>query len=510
MANESKNKVNKNNTKKSKKAEARIVRDKRSGNLKFFSIASVIILIICVILFNVLFENILGNKLKIDFTSTSQNTVSQLSIDYINSLPPDTHIRIVGLLDRPSNDTYGYSYIVPLLDDYAAESGGRITVEYKNPENYPSIFTELDPANTHNLTTVKGQYVVKCGDSLQVVSPMDCFEYDSRYLQYNSYVFTMNITESAFTSAIINVTTETSAKAYYIEDNSGESHSKLVSVLEGMDIEAEALPISSNFSVPDDCDLLFIANLHNDITADMALSICDYLDNGGKLIVALGFDSGEGTQAFENVNVVLDKMNLKLTYSSIQENDPNYYINVFESRIMPTTDYVSFTNGVNLTGQYLRQLKNSDNNKSYIQTATVLSTSSNATMSIMNGEEITLINEPAVYYVGMYSTYTGMANPPEVYAFGTTALTSDSYISSKGASDSNVVFLRSCIRDLLGDKLTDRNMMTIPGRNIADYSIDKEKTTLSTVNKIMFVFMVIIPFVFVITAVIVFKKRKNL
>ena len=501
---------NDNKDKKTKNKE-KVVKDKRALSLKLFSIFSVIILVVIAIVFNILFESILGDKLKIDFTATSQNTITQQTQDYIDSLPDDTYIQIVGLLDRPSNDTFGYSYIVPLLDDYVAKSNGKISVEYKNPESYPSIYKELDPDNVYNLTTLTGQYVIKVGNRIQTVSPMDCFEYDENYLAYGQYVFTKNITESVFTNAIYNAVSEPTLKAYYITDNSGLTHSKLVTVLNGMNIDAEALQITTEFSFPDDCDLLFIENLNTDISPDMALDITDYLSRGGKLIVGLNLSPLNVQEAFSNVNAVLDYMNLKLDFSSVQENNPQYVMNNgTDSHIVPTTDYIDFTNSQTCIGSFLRPVKNSDNNKSYITTSTVLTTSSMATSAAFVDDAIITNNEPSTYYVGMYSTYQGMANPPAVYVFGTTTFTSDEYISAHGMNDGNVVFLRSCVRDLLGDKANNLNNITIEGKNIADYSIDTDKATVSTVNTIMLVFMVILPLAFVVMAVVVFKRRKNL
>ncbi|MBR6484949.1 MAG: hypothetical protein IKT14_08005, partial [Clostridiales bacterium] len=109
----------------------KLEKDKRSKTLQMFSVASVIILIVIVLFVNIIFDVIIGDKLTFDFSATGQNSISQVTEDYLDSLPADTHVRIVGLMDRPVNlKDSPYEYIVPLLDDYQAKSNGKITVEY--------------------------------------------------------------------------------------------------------------------------------------------------------------------------------------------------------------------------------------------------------------------------------------------------------------------------------------------------------------------------------------------
>ena len=77
--------------------------DDRAKKLKYYSIGSVVLLIAIVLLANILFDGIFGKALTFDFSESGQNTISQVSVDYINSLPADAHIRIVGLFNRPDN-----------------------------------------------------------------------------------------------------------------------------------------------------------------------------------------------------------------------------------------------------------------------------------------------------------------------------------------------------------------------------------------------------------------------
>ena len=47
-----------------------------------------------------LFDKIFGKALTFDFSDSAQNSISQESIDYLNSLPEGTTIRVIGLFNR--------------------------------------------------------------------------------------------------------------------------------------------------------------------------------------------------------------------------------------------------------------------------------------------------------------------------------------------------------------------------------------------------------------------------
>ena len=61
--------------------------DSRAKTLKIYSIGSVIILIAIVVLLNILVSGLLGDALTFDFSANSQNTISQQTRDYIDSMP---------------------------------------------------------------------------------------------------------------------------------------------------------------------------------------------------------------------------------------------------------------------------------------------------------------------------------------------------------------------------------------------------------------------------------------
>ena len=69
-----------------------------------------------------------------------------------------------------------------------------------------------------------------------------------------------------------------------------------------MSITVKGPPVSDNFTVPEDCDLLILNGPNNDISEKMYVSITDYLDNGGKMFVAVNY-------SLQNVSEKYDKLN---------------------------------------------------------------------------------------------------------------------------------------------------------------------------------------------------------
>lgn len=509
------NKVS-SNKKNDKKDQTKVKTDVRAGKLKLFSISSFIILLVIVLAVNIIFGLKINNTsiddyLTFDMTATGQNSVSEVTVNYLNSLPSDSHIRIVGLFDKPTNlrDT-PYEYVVPLLDDYVSVSGGRISVEYINPTKYPSIIAELDPNGVYDLANTSG-YVVYNNGKLIIIDPVDCFTYEAEYLQYGYYLPTSNIVEQKFTSAIVNLTQGYAYKAYFVRGLGEGSHDQLTNMLASMSIDSEDIYASDSFAVPSDCDLLILSGINTDITESMIESIKDYLSGGGRMIVAVNFYNTNVSESFSKLNTLLSYYNIRIGNSLVVENSPSYQINSdpYNSLVDVASNYQDMAGGnASLRNSYARPVTEADTPYGYIQLSPIVSTSSTASIGVYDPSTGNIIQSTMTnkINVGMYATFTGTPTPPEVYVFGTTTFTSDEYISSFGFNDANVVFIRNAIRNMLAAD----DSVFVEGKPLSDYSIDTTKVTGNTVTVWTFILVAIIPLAFVVAGVVVYNKRKNL
>ena len=487
--------------------------DERSGKLKLYSIGSVIILIAIVIIVNVLFDKILGKALTFDFSDALSNTISQESIDYINGLPQDTKIRIVGLFDKPA-DVSGteYQYICPLLDDYVKNSKGKITVEYINPNNQPTIISQLDPNNSFNLSSQSGNFVVKYNDKIKIINPYDCYSFDENYLSQGYFYVTGNNVEYAFTNSMYILTNGYSCKAYLITGLEEDGSSYLAKILESMAIEPVGLPVSENFAVPEDSDIIIMNGPQNDISEKMYVELSAFVKRGGKLFVAVDFNVINVTEKYERLNKLLNEMNLALDPYLIAENDSGYQLGGYQlDHVVKACDgFSDYAEITLLHSTNARSVRAADIPGNTFKTAPVLKTSENASTTALdqygNAIESSMVTGKQ-FYVAMYSAGEG-ADPAKAFVFGTMNFTSDHYISSYGMNDTNVDFFKSCIRELTSTK--QFNTLNVPTRNVDNFALDADKSTTAASTVVLVVFMMLIPILLVALAVVVYTKRKNL
>lgn len=486
--------------------------DIRAEKLKMYSIGSVILLVAIILLVNILFDGIFGKALTFDFSDSGQNTISQESIDYINSLPADTKIRVVGLFDKPDqvSDT-PYQYIIPLLDNYVRNSNGKISVEYVNPVSHPSIITELDPSNAHDLASKKDSFVIEYKGNIRVISPIDCYSYDEEYLYQGLYYVIGNNTEYTFTNAMYVLTQGYTFKAYVVTGLEEDGVEYITKIMDSMSIEVAELQVSDNFAIPEDCDLLVLAGANNDITEKMYVAMTDYISKGGKMFISVDFSLKNVTVDYARLNKLVNQMNINIDPCLVSENDPGYQRGGYavDTVVTATDNFLDYAEIRLLHSTYARNIRAISNPNSGATASPVLVTSNNASIMEVdkNGNGVDGTEANGQFNVAMYSV-TQDSDPAKMFVFGTLNFTSDEYISSYGLSDPNVQFFRSCIRELLSsNEVEGLNIIT---RNVDNYSLDKEKSTTSVATAMLIVFMIVIPVALVALAVIVYSKRKNL
>ncbi len=485
-------------------------KDKRQGVLKLYSVGTSVILVVILIVFNILFESILGKYMSFDFSLSGYNSLQQKTIDYLNSLPEGTNIRIVGLFEKPDSYTgTPNQYIIPLMDSYVKEGKGKISVEYVDPKTYPSIMSQLDPQGVFDLKS--DTYVVSDGKKAVSIDPIDCFTYDMDYYNRTGYYMPIaNTVEYTFDNAIYRLTSGISHKAYFVTGLRNDNSNHIKKIIGSMGFDTADIQASTSFTVPDDCDILFINGPQTDIPENMITPIKDYLFvRNGKLMISVDYSENNFSEVFTNLNNILENYNIAVSNLLVRENNPNYMLSEdgLASNVTVAGDFAAYTSAKVLRSSMARSIKEVNNPSSSIVTSVVLTTSADATAIDLNSQDSST-GLPATYNVGMFGTFKDNPESSKVLVFGTMSLTSDDYISSFGYNDSNVEFTRGCIRSLVG--LSSDNVLQVESKSIDDYKINAEKATSTNATIMTVIFMLVIPFGLVIVAVIVYKLRKNL
>lgn len=475
------------------------IKDKRQFYLKLFSMGSVLIMVLIVILSNVLLDKMLGNSLMFDFTKSGINSISQNTIDILHKLPDDAKIRIIGLMNEPdpnSQDPISIAvdqYFKPVLDKYISESGGKVTVEYINPNIDPSIINELDPNNANNIAA-GSCFVVSYNDKISVVYPYDCLEFARNKTPIVSRV------EFNFTNAIINLTQGYFGKAYIISGLGEAGNESIKTVLEGINIEAVEIMESTDFTVPEDCDLLVLNGPNSDISEGTCYAVQDYIKKGGNVFVAVDYTEYNSSVDFKNLNKALSTVGIEIENSQVFDKNTDYDVshsNGIAFRLDLDPAYNSFSRKEFFRAGYVRSLKISDDADPNAITDAVLYTSEKA---FKGGDE----SDQGKFNVVMHGGYNGTDS--DVYVLGSTYFSSDEYINTFGYGNSNVEFLKACLKALTKSEASAE----IPIKSINNYYLDTSMITTTSVSIMTVCFMMIIPIGLVIVAVAIYTRRKNM
>lgn len=473
------------------------IKDKRQFYLKMFSMGSVLIMILIVILSNVLLDKLLGQNLKFDFTKTGINSISKSSEDIIHSLPEDAKIRIIGLMNEPDPNEVDLlsravnQYFIPVFDKYISESDGKISVEFVDPNANPQIVWELDPNNANNIAA-GNCFVVAYNDKISVINPYDCIE-----LTVNGTLASSKV-EYCFTNSIINLTQGYFGKAYILTGLGEPGNECMKTVLDGINIQSQEILESADLSIPEDCDLLIINGPNNDISEHTCYEIQDYIKEGGNVFVAVNYTSDNSSEDFKNLNNALRTVGIEIEKTQVIELNDKYKMGdgtAFVLDIDPAYD--SFSRNELFKAGAVRPIKISDDADPDAITESVLYTSEQAYKA---GDQ----EKHGKMNVVMHGGYQGTDS--DVYVAGTTYFSSDSFITEFGFGNSNVEFLKASLK-----ALTNNGSSTdIPIKSINNYRIDASKVTASSVSVMTVCFMMIIPITLVIIAVAVYTRRKNL
>jgi hypothetical protein len=391
-----------------------------------------------------------------------------------------------------------------LLNEYADASKGKLTVRYVDPVTHPSILTEIDPINGSELS--QGTFVVKYIDEIQVIKPYDCFIFDQILLyNYNEYSPVSNNIEMMFTGAITRLMQKETKTIYFLADHQETGHVLMDVIMGNNGFQTMDLSLSGTDSIPDDCDLLFIIQPLQDITATESEILIEYLSMGGKLIVIN--DSDTVNVKFDNLNKLLQYMNISMTDALICENDPSYIYdmaNVFISRGVISKEFSDLTDSSYTRIGYSRNIEEYDNPSNEINVVPMIESSNLAILEIA-GVTDTSGATTGTHSAAMYSSRNGANGNGELIVIGTQYLTADAYYYSFGLNDLNAKFISSVVQKLTGEEISS----SVAAKEFPNYALASMPTV--SENTILSVILVaIIPLLFLVIAAIVYNKRKHL
>lgn len=157
----------------------------------------------------------------------------------------------------------------------------------------------------YNLTSKDLTIIIECGDKSKTLSVSDLYTYD-----YSTYE-EKDLTEEAMTNALLDVTTENKPKVYFLTGNNTNLDTYMTSFRSAVQSEAndvEELDILTKGKIPDDCDVLVLTTLNEDLKTVERDAILKYIKKGGK--IALFADANVTNIKMPNFQKVLENMEL--------------------------------------------------------------------------------------------------------------------------------------------------------------------------------------------------------
>ncbi len=249
------------------------------------------------------------NLTKYDMSSTKLYSITSNTKVVVNALEKDVKIYWITQADEED------AVLENLLSKYESLSD-HIRVVKKNPDVYPTFASKYTSEEVAN-----NSLIVECGEK-------------SRYIGY-SEIYVSQISadgystetsfdgEGAITSAIDYVVSEELPKLYVLEGH-GESElpETFAKQIERENMETATFSLLKEDTVPEDADAILLYAPTSDISEKEKELLVEYVENGGKMMVAAGpTESGKLT----NLYSILEAYDVEAADGIVVEEDREHY-----------------------------------------------------------------------------------------------------------------------------------------------------------------------------------------
>ncbi len=293
---------------------------------KIFKQTSLTILLIAIIItvcigINIFVED--ANWSDLDFTQDKIYSLSDMSKQIAEAVNEEVKITLINMPEAQIDFAKKYNSVnknikVEIIDD---------------------VTSRTDLMDEYGFTANSYVILVESGERNKILTDVDLYTYD--YTTYKQ----IDTTEEALTNAIIDVTTDKKPIIYNLTGHNKYSSDYFYYFL--LDLQDEAYEINdldllTVEKVPDDCSVLMITTLAEDITKAEKDSILKYIEKGGKII--LFSDPNATGKEMPNFQKVLDEYGISISKGAVLEQDSSRMLYSSPSAILVTVSpYSSVT-----------------------------------------------------------------------------------------------------------------------------------------------------------------------
>lgn len=457
---------------------------KRTVKSGSYSIIASVIVIAIIAIIVAISELLPASLTKIDTTNTGMFTLSQQSIDLLDSLDKNVDIKLIA---SPGGED---EYITKLLDCYKSASS-RIKVETVDPVMHPTFASQYT-----NEQITSNSLVILYGDKSRYIS------WDKIYTRdYTTGAAVFN-GEGEITGAISLLSSSSECVVYALKGH-GESmiDPNLQEQLANQGYVLKDLNLNTVEGVPEDCAVLLIYSPGEDITEEELAKLVTYGHNKGDIFLVTDYIKKD----LPNLSRYTDLFGLKQATGVIFEGNPNYCLSNYRHYLLPQIMEHEITiplliGGYDLVMPITQGIMQKATLPEGVQVNEVLSTSDKAYLKPDLDKMKSMEKEEGDKDGPFSIAATGeIGGASLMWVTSSYAFTSEYNEMSSGA---NYNFFINCV-SWTADNDTGINLL--PKRLSGDRL--KIKSTMATVLTITFI--AVIPLIFVILGVIVLVRRRR-
>lgn len=256
------------------------------------------------------FVSVLPSSLtKYDMSATKLYSITSNTKVVVNALKKD--VKIYWIVQADEED----EVLENLLSKYESLSD-HIQVVKKNPDVYPTFASKYTSEEVAN-----NSLIVECGEKSRYISASEIYV---SQMAANGYSTETSFDgEGAITSAIDYVVSEELPKLYVLEGHGeAELPETFAKQIERENMETESFSLLNEDTVPEDADAILLYAPTTDISEKEKENLVDYVENGGKMMVAAGpTENGKLT----NLYSILENYDVEAADGIVVEEDREYY-----------------------------------------------------------------------------------------------------------------------------------------------------------------------------------------
>jgi len=260
-----------------------------------FSLIVTVIVLALIILVNV-FASMLTERffLKIDLTETGIFTLSDRAAEFLSGI--DETVDIVVLAEESTwLANSRLATIANILTNYAATTGGRIRVQYVNPDlnvfdgpNYGNSLAVLAESHTELTDMARNDILFISERRATRVSVASLFAH--RADQFGGMPIETLRADQELISALVHVLNESIARIVFIENHDEDSTEHIREAFERSGYVSSSINLALE-EIPDDTILIVSAAPKRDFLPDEIVKLEEFLSIGGNIMIIYDFNT---------------------------------------------------------------------------------------------------------------------------------------------------------------------------------------------------------------------------